>query len=1313
MLGRLLLGLLATAAVLTGCNNQVARPSSGGYLTVSLQGANLEGALVEIQYDASSLEFLGVVDSKGIFQVKKLDKSIRLGLLLTRPTSGTVASLQFKVLRSPAPEPALRVLEEIGRLTASYSRSSTPQTPLQPQQQLQALGVDRLSVPGAGQADLDPSFVLKPLGDVNGDGRVSAADALRILRYATGQQAPSSGYERYHADLNSSGTISTTDALIALRKAVDPELEAGLEVAPTELDLTEGQGYVLVGNSGNLPLPEPRISASPGLSWTDVTPEGAHGYAYRVQASASVANGAFSLDGETAGRRTVLVNADLGGCPDRREPNDSPDQATPITPGVVNAGICSPGDVDYYIFTLQEAKVVRLEVFARRLSPASALDSYLVLFSENGYPLVYHDDLPNSLDSQIYVALPAGTYYLSVDDYSYGGSNEHTYRLVFSLEDPVAASFEAQAGTFVGAYEDSSGNSSLEEGNLFQVAAYREGSGGQPLPYGVYVGVRAPNGDLFEGVLNHPPYGSPGYESYAYLVLSYPEAASQARPFQLPQPRSKGSREEDRRTPFRPLTPSSGSVRPQATLGGTFTLQVGTATFARPVDPSRKLSLPQNLQVGFSPNQVRVQFDPVPGAVEYTLFVYAYSSGCSGIAQSASPDITLTFSGCTLTEGEQVWVEAVAANFRGLVTNPIPVPVEQMDVSDKVLVVNATLGNTIQGTVSQGLPEGGAAGSGLKTSPTHLKGSPEGLPVPDEVLVLLRPLPATSLQAAREAFASAVNALAMDYGLQALPKGAPGVGLAVFKTQGQDPLTVAQRLKTDPRVQAASPNYPRYKANTPNDPYFPYLWGLWGVTGAPAAWAVTTGSPGVVVAVLDTGMGGPERAGTSGDPAVDALAQRGYHPDLVPNLVDGYDFVQCYDVSPWLPPSLLDAYPRLRYLDADDQCGPDPYPIEEYGLDYWTEGLSEWGSHGTHVAGTVGAVGNNGQGVAGVNWQVAVQPIRVLGTLGGFSSDVLLGALYAAGEPVEVGGQTLVNPAPARVINMSLGGPGYSEVEEAVYESIFREKDVLVVAAAGNSSTDSPFYPAAYPAVMAVSSVDFVKDLDGDPSNGAQPGFAFTDLFSNYGPHVDIAAPGGVCWEDAAAYRTLDFSRICQDMPLILSTVWRWYQGSQRLDEAAYGFFAGTSMASPHVAGAAALLLSLSPNLTAYQLRELLRQTATDIDDSNLKGYARPGRDNYYGWGVLNLAAAVEAVRSGRLPHHPVGAIWVEARNEAGQVFRTQADAAGFYRFTNLPDGTYTVSGWVDLNGNGEKDPGEPQGQYPDPIPMSGFFADNISFVLR
>jgi subtilisin family serine protease len=71
-------------------------------------------------------------------------------------------------------------------------------------------------------------------------------------------------------------------------------------------------------------------------------------------------------------------------------------------------------------------------------------------------------------------------------------------------------------------------------------------------------------------------------------------------------------------------------------------------------------------------------------------------------------------------------------------------------------------------------------------------------------------------------------------------------------------------------------------------------------------------------------------------------------------------------------------------------------------------------------------------------------------------------------------------------------------------------------------------------------------------------------------------------------------------MPLILSTVWRWYQGSQRLDEGAYGFFAGTSMASPHVAGAAALLLSLNPNLTAYQLREILRQTATDVDDSQL-----------------------------------------------------------------------------------------------------------------
>lgn len=248
---------------------------------------------------------------------------------------------------------------------------------------------------------------------------------------------------------------------------------------------------------------------------------------------------------------------------------------------------------------------------------------------------------------------------------------------------------------------------------------------------------------------------------------------------------------------------------------------------------------------------------------------------------------------------------------------------------------------------------------------------------------------------------------------------------------------------------------------------------------------------------------------------------------------------------------------------------------------------------------------------------------------------------------------------------------------------------------------------------MAVSSVDFIRDLDNDPTNGEQPGYAFTHLFSNYGPHIDIAAPGGICWQDAQAYLNLDFGRICNEMPLVLSTVWQWYnENGTRVDSEAYGYFTGTSMAAPHVAGAAALLLSINPNLTAYQLRELLRQTAADVSDQNLLNLARPGRDDYYGWGVLNLAAAVEAVRNGRLPQHPVGALYVQARPvQGGNSFSTTADSSGMYILRELPEGIYEMTACLDVNGNGSCDPGEPRGQYPEPVEARGL-RDNISFTI-
>jgi serine protease len=109
----------------------------------------------------------------------------------------------------------------------------------------------------------------------------------------------------------------------------------------------------------------------------------------------------------------------------------------------------------------------------------------------------------------------------------------------------------------------------------------------------------------------------------------------------------------------------------------------------------------------------------------------------------------------------------------------------------------------------------------------------------------------------------------------------------------------------------------------------------------------------------------------------------------------------------------------------------------------------------------------------------------------------------------------LINPTPAQVINMSLGGGAYDAVSDIVYTHLLEELGVLVVAAAGNSGEDldvTPHYPSGYRSVMAVSSVDYLLD------DGGEPGVTFSAYFSNYGEDIGISAPGGFCWLDGDAF---------------------------------------------------------------------------------------------------------------------------------------------------------------------------------------------------
>lgn len=273
--------------------------------------------------------------------------------------------------------------------------------------------------------------------------------------------------------------------------------------------------------------------------------------------------------------------------------------------------------------------------------------------------------------------------------------------------------------------------------------------------------------------------------------------------------------------------------------------------------------------------------------------------------------------------------------------------------------------------------------------------------------------------------------------------------------------------------------------------------------------------------------------------------------------------------------------------------------------------------HGTFTAGVAGAEGDNGIGVAGICWRCRILPVKVLNRRGrGSDAAIAAGIRFAADRG-------------ARIISMSFGGPDDSRVlREAVAYAL--ERDVLLVAASGNGQAEGnlPNYPAAYPGVVAVSATG--------------PDDAITN-FSTTGDFVALAAPGAGVW----------------------STLWRRTIGDT------YGFADGTSAACPHVAGAAALVWTVRPELSARQVAEVLMLGADDR--------GAPGKDPAYGYGRLNLLRAVQVAQDPDLLRRSriEGTVRSAAPEQTtvalsnGQEIRPDADGA--YRFDNLTAGQYIV----------------------------------------
>jgi serine protease len=356
-------------------------------------------------------------------------------------------------------------------------------------------------------------------------------------------------------------------------------------------------------------------------------------------------------------------------------------------------------------------------------------------------------------------------------------------------------------------------------------------------------------------------------------------------------------------------------------------------------------------------------------------------------------------------------------------------------------------------------------------------------------------------------------------------------------------LMAVKALARDPAVEFAEPNYLRQPLAVPNDSFYAFQW-HYPLINLPAAWDLETGTANVTVAVIDSGI-------LPG------------HPDFQGRLIPGFDFVSD-------PDNAGDG----NGIDADPRDPGDGGPSSIF--------------HGTHVAGTIGAASNNVLGVAGVGWNLRLLPLRVCGVFGCAVFDQIEAMRYAAGLPNSSG--TVASP-PADVINLSLGGPGFSAASQAIVDAV-RAAGVIVVAAAGNEASSQPVYPASLAGVVSVSAVG--------PDRARAP-------YSSFGANVDVAAPGGNLATDLNGDGFADG---------VLSLHADDSSGALQYE---YLFLQGTSMAAPHVAGVAALMKSANPNLTPALFDQLLSQG--DLTDD----IGAAGRDDFFGHGLIDAHKAVAA----------------------------------------------------------------------------------------
>ena len=372
--------------------------------------------------------------------------------------------------------------------------------------------------------------------------------------------------------------------------------------------------------------------------------------------------------------------------------------------------------------------------------------------------------------------------------------------------------------------------------------------------------------------------------------------------------------------------------------------------------------------------------------------------------------------------------------------------------------------------------------------------------------------------------------------------------ISVYQLQIPEDVSVEEMLyllEQNPDVEYAEPNYFRRLAQvTPDDPFFSDQYALY--------------NPG--------GVFGPPSSPQSGTERADIKAREGWEETW------GNDSVTI---------AILDTGADFNHPDLDGQLfsngydfiNDDPDPIDDHG-------------HGTIVAGIAAAETNNGEGIAGVAWNCKILPIKIVDNTGW--TDV----------STEIDGITWAILNGADVINISLGGPGVSQSEQDVIRAAYNN-GIVVVAAAGNDGV-ATYYPAAYPECMAVASTNSSDERVTFLNTATDP----LPWESNYGPEIDVAAPGD--W-------VLSLYPTSLTTPPFLPYIWA----------------SGTSLSTPHVAGLAALIRSIKPELSAEDIMNVIRYTADDVNSATYEG-----RDDYIGYGRINMERAlVPIIISALNPH--------------------------------------------------------------------------------